>query len=374
MPGTAVRIHAGTYAGGAFATATQGSATAPIWIGGMPGEARPVIEGGSDAMHLVRPRYVVIHDLEIRNQTANGLNVDDGSEYANQDAARYVVFRNLFIHDIGSGGNQDCLKLSGLNDYRVLDSRFARCGGGGSGSAVDHVGCHRGLLARNQLEDLQGNGIQSKGGSEDIEIRWNRITNGGERGVNMGGSTGTEFFRPPLTSGSNFEARNIRAIANVFVGSTVPIAFVGCVDCLAANNTIVDPDNWVVRILQETVTDASHTFLPAQNGRFVNNVIYFSRAALSTYVNVGANTQANTFVFRNNVWYAHDNPGQSTPSGLPAAETGGVYGQNPALMMPKYSISASSPAAGAGIRVTEVSGDFDGRCYLDPPSAGAFER
>ena len=183
----------------------------------MPGEARPVIEGGADAMHLVRPRYVVIHDLEIRNQTANGLNVDDGSEYANPDAARYLVFRNLYIHDIGSGGNQDCLKLSGLNDYFVLDSRFARCGGGGSGSAVDHVGCHRGLLARNLLEDLQGNGIQSKGGSEDIEIRWNRVNNGGQRGVNLGGSTGTEFFRPPLTAGSNFEARNIRAIANVFV-------------------------------------------------------------------------------------------------------------------------------------------------------------
>ena len=373
-PGTAVRIHAGTYAGGAFVTATQGMATAPIWIGGMPGEARPVIEGGADAMHLVRPRYLVIHDLEIRNQTANGLNVDDGSQYANQDAARYVVFRNLFIHDIGSGGNQDCLKLSGLNDYRVLDSRFARCGGGGSGSAVDHVGCHRGLLARNLLEDLQGNGIQSKGGSEDIEIRWNRINNGGERAVNMGGSTGTEFFRPPLTNGSNFEARNIRAIANVFVGSTVPIAFVGCVDCLAANNTIVDPDNWIVRILQETVSDASYTFLPAQNGRFVNNIVYFSRAALSTYVNVGPNTQANTFVFRNNVWFAHDNAGQSTPTGLPSAETGGIYGQNPALVTPAYSIPSSSPAAGVGIRLTEVTGDYNGRCYLDPPSAGAFER
>jgi hypothetical protein len=371
--GTAVRIHPGTYGGGAFVNGLQGSATAPIWIGGAPGEARPVIEGGADAMHLVRPRYVVLHDLEVRNQTANGINVDDGSQYANADAARYVVFRNLFIHDIGSGGNQDCLKLSGLNDYFVLDSRFERCGGGGSGSAVDHVGCHRGVLARNVLADLQGNGFQCKGGSDDIEIRQNRITSGGERAVNMGGSTGFEFFRPPLAATGNFEARNIRVIANVFVGATVPFAFVGCVDCLAANNTIVDPENWLIRILQETTSTGGNAFLPARNGRVVNNVFYFSRAGISTYVNVGANTDAASFVFRNNVWYAHDTPAQSQPS-LPAAETGGVYGQNPGLDSTTYRIQASSPAAGAGVAVAEVRGDFDGRCYLDPPSAGAFER
>ena len=280
-PGTAVRIRPGTYAGGAFVSGLAGSATAPIWIGGVPGQARPVIEGGADAMHLVRPRYLVIHDLEVRATTANGINVDDGAQYADPDAARFVVFRDLFIHDVGSGGNQDCLKLSGLNDYVVVDSRFERCGGGGSGSAVDQVGCHHGLLARNVLADLTGNGIQCKGGSDDVEIRWNRLTNAGERAVNMGGSTGIEFFRPPLsTTAPNFEARNIRVIANVLVGSTSPLAFVGCVDCLAANNTIVDPTRWIVRVLQETVTTATHMFLPARGGQMVNNLVYFSRASL----------------------------------------------------------------------------------------------
>jgi hypothetical protein len=376
-PGTAVRIRPGTYAGGAFVSGMAGSATAPIWIGGVPGQARPVIEGGADAMHLVRPRYLVIHDLEVRATTANGINVDDGEQYADPDAARFVVFRDLFIHDVGSGGNQDCLKLSGLNDYLVVDSRFERCGGGGSGSAVDQVGCHRGVLARNVLADLAGNGIQCKGGSDDVEIRWNRLTNAGERAVNMGGSTGVEFFRPPLsTSTPNFEARNIRVIANVVVGSTSPLAFVGCVDCLAANNTIVDPTRWIVRVLQETVTTSTHMFLPAQGGQMVNNLVYFSHASLSTHVNVGANTQAATFTFRNNLWYAHDMPAQSMPS-LPAAETAGIYGQDPRLVAPAsgdYALMAGSPAAGAGTRLANVAGDAGGRCYLDPPSLGAFER
>jgi hypothetical protein len=91
-------------------------------------------------------------------------------------------------------------------------------------------------------------------------------------------------------------------------------------------------------------------------------------------VNVGANTQANSFVFQNNVWYAHDTPAQSTPTDLPAAESGGVYAQDPGLVAPNHSILGTSPAAGAGVRVTQVTGDYNGRCYLDPPSAGAFER
>jgi hypothetical protein len=378
MPGTAVRIRPGTYAADMFFSGLTGSSGAPIWIGGVPGGTKPVVAGGSQAFHFVRPRYVVVHDLEIRGASANGINTDDNSQYANADAARYVVYRNLFIHDIGSGGNQDCLKLSGLNDFWVLDSDFQRCGGSGSGSGVDHVGCHHGVIARNSFSDLQGNGVQCKGGSEDIEVRQCRFTNAGERAVNMGGSTGAEFFRPPLaTTAPNFEARNIRVIANTISGSTSPIAFVGCVDCLAMNNTIVNPTRWIIRILQETVTGGGYTFLPAENGRFINNLVYFARGTISTYVNVGGNTNAPSFVFGNNLWYAHDMPGSSRPTDLPSTEMGAVVGVDPLLANPAagdYSLRAMSPATAAGRVATEVRADVTGRCYANPPSIGAYER
>jgi hypothetical protein len=378
MPGTAVRIRPGTHVADGFLRNVTGTSAAPIWIGGVPGSARPVIAGGGQAFHLVRARYVIVHDLEVRGASSNGINADDDSQYANADAARYIVFRNLFIHDIGAGGNQDCLKLSGLNDYWVLDSEFQRCGGGGSGSAIDHVGCHRGVIARNVFSDLQGNGVQCKGGSDDIEIGRNRFSNAGERSVNLGGSTGFEFFRPPLsTTAPNFEARNIRVIANDITGSTVPLAFVGCVDCAALNNTLVNPSNWILRILQETVTGAGFTFLPAQDGRFLNNLVYFSRSDLSTYVNVGPNTQAATFQFANNLWYAHDTPASSRPTDLPSAETNGIVGSDPQLTgaaTGDYTIAGASPAAGAGQRAPEVRADLAGRCYTDPPSIGAHER
>lgn len=372
-PGTSVVVHAGTYAGGDYIADLAGSAGAPIWIGGAAGEARPVISGGGNALHLVRARYVIIHDLEVMGQSANGINCDDGGDYGNGLATHDVIFRNLFIHDVGSGGNQDCLKLSGLNDYYVLDSEFTVCGGGGSGSGVDHVGCHGGLIARNHFHDLGGNAVQSKGGSEDIEIRWNRIINAGERGLNMGGSTDFEFFRPPVPDmAAPFEARDIRAVANLFEGAVTPLAFVGCVECLAANNTIVNPTNWLLRILQETTNISGYDFTPASDCTFINNLVYFDRSDLSTYVNIGGGTSANTFIFTTNLWYAHDNPGASEPTNLPVTETGGIYEQDPAFSS-GWQIDSSSPAAGAGTSVTGVVGDMLGNCYASPPSIGAYE-
>jgi len=260
--GTAIAVHAGTYAGGIWLEALRGTETAPIWIGGVDGEARPVIEGASEGMHVANLAWVVLHDLEIRGASANGLNVDDGGDYADPQAAHQVVFQRLFIHDIGSAGNQDCLKLSGVSDYAVLDSEFAACGDGGS--AIDHVGCHRGIIARNRFRDVGSNAVQTKGGSENIEIRANHIVNGGDRALNLGGSTGFEYFRPPLsTTSPNVEARSISAVANLIEGSMAAVAFVGCVDCVAANNTIVDPSRWVVRVLQETTSSGEYDFLPA---------------------------------------------------------------------------------------------------------------
>jgi hypothetical protein len=378
-PGTAVVVHEGTYAGGGFIADLAGTADAPIWLGGAAGEARPIIEGGGQAFQLSRARYLIVHDLEVRAATDNGINADDGGDFANPDAARFIVFRNLWIHDIGAGGNQDCLKLSGLNDYWVLDSEFANCGGGSSGSAIDHVGCHAGLIHGNHFHDLveAGNAVQCKGGAADIEIRANRFENAGERGVNMGGSTDFDFFRPPLSMAEpNAEARDIRVIANLFVGGVTPFAFVGCVDCLAAHNTIVDPQNWVFRILQEAVSTAEYEFLPASNGRFIGNIVYFD-GAVGVAVNVGPDTDPDSFTIAGNLWYRHDDPGQSDPpGGLPVVEQGGFVGLDPGFVDPAngdFHIGAASPAAGAGMPVAELTSDLDDVCYAMPPSLGAYE-
>ncbi len=375
-PGTAVRIHSGTYAPDQYISDLAGTADAPIWIGGAPDETPPVISGGGEALHFSRARYLVVHDLEVVGATANGINIDDGGAVDDPEATRFVVFKNLEIHQIGEGGNQDCLKMSGVNDYWVLDSEFYQCGAGGS--AIDHVGCHHGLIAGNHFHDNGGNAVQCKGGSEDIEIRANRMVESGQRAVNMGGSTGFEFFRPPLQMGMpNAEARTIRVIANTIVGGETPLAFVGCVDCAALNNTIVRPHNWLFRILQETVTTAEYEFLPASNGLFANNVIVFDRGDISTHVNIGGDTAPDTFTFTTNLWFAADDAAQSDPSGdLPTPETGAIVGVDPQLVDlagGDYHLTPGSPAAASGTAFAALSADLDFVCYHDPPSRGAFE-
>jgi len=372
VPGTAIRVHAGEYAGGVYLSDLAGTVTAPIWIGGAPGEGRPVIDGGGEGIHLTRAKYVVVHDLEVRNAANNGINADDGGDVADPLATHHLTFRGLNIHHIGGTGNQDCLKLSGLDDYTVALSLFSNCGGGTSGSGVDHVGCHNGLIARNTFTDMAGNAIQSKGGSENIEIRWNRFTDSGQRGLNLGGSTGGQYFRPPLSpTQPNAEARDLVVVANVFEGSYAALAYVGCVGCVVANNTIVDPENWILRILQETTTSLPYTFEECRDGIFVNNVVVFDRNALSTYLNIGANTAPETFSFASNLWYDWNNPALSEP-GLPVTETNGMYGEDP-LFEAGYRIGPASPAAETGESTSWTWGDADGVCYKSPPSRGAFE-
>lgn len=373
-PGDAVRMLPGVYPASGSFSGLIGTSNAPIWIGGVAGLEQPIIRGGSLAFQFSKVRYLVLENLIVEGATANGINCDDGSDYANENATRFLIFRNLTIRDIGTGGNQDGLKLSGVNDYWVMDCTFLRGSAGGSG--IDHVGCHRGRIVGCSFTDMGGNAIQCKGGSEDIEIRGNRFSNAGGRAINIGGSTGFEFFRPPLSRTTpNTEARNIRVLANVFVGSEAPLAFVGVVGAVAANNTLIEPTKWVARILQETVSGNGYTFLPCASNRFVNNIISFRRSQVSTHINVGGNTSPTTFTFENNLWYAADAPAQSRPS-LPVAERNGFYGLDPRFRAPAtrdYSIPTNSPAVGRGASLAFLKADLAQNCYAKAPSLGAFE-
>ena len=240
------------------------------------------------------------------------------------------------------------------------------------------VGVHRTVVALSLFEDMSGNAVQMKGGSADVVILRNTVKGGGARAFNLGGSTGQPFFRPPLEPAApNAEARRIRVHANIIEGGETPFAFVGCVDCIVANNTIIEPANWLMRILQETRSDDDFEFEPARDGRVINNIFVFRRDQIRTYVNIGAGTAPETFNFSNNLWYASDDPARSAPD-LPVTETGGLTGLDPALRADR-SIGPESPAAGAGLSHSppalplEARSDRSGACFLDPPSIGAFE-
>ncbi len=372
MPGTRILLRAGTYTGSAFLSNLRGTATQPIAI---VGEGTVVLDAMrmGEALHISDPTWLVLENFTIRNSTINGLNIDDGGSAATP--AHHVIMRRLRFDAVGSGGNNDCIKLSGLDQFQVLETDIASCN---AGDAIDMVGCHDGFIARNRFHDTTGSGgVQAKGGSARVTIHGNIFENVRGRAINAGGSTGLEFFRP---IDAPHEAAQLRVTSNVFIrpgaNSGAAIAYVGCDACVFANNTVIEPQTWVVRILQETTAPR---FVPSRNGLFVNNIVLFNRAALRTFINVGGNTAPATFVFGNNLWHSLDVPTFAGPvvSDEIPAEMGTIFQRDPMFAnraMQDFHINASSPAARAGRSVPGgVLGDYDGRCQGAPPSIGAFE-
>jgi hypothetical protein len=375
-PGTRIQLLPGTHESDQFVANLRGTEAEPIWISGMSGA---VISGGAQALQLQRPAYVVLELFEVANTTANGINIDDGGDFDNTTAGHHVVLHNISIHDVGSaGGNNDCLKVSGINNLYVRYSMFQNCGGGGSG--IDHVGVHGSLIESNVFDGRMGNAVQSKGGSTDHDLMFNHARITGTRVFNMGGSTDLTLFRPSLsTSAPNAEARRIRAYDNIVWGLTAqatPFALVGCVDCIVAHNVVRGAYRWHLRILQETATDSDpYTFEPARDGMIANNAFEFSAATLATAVNVGGDTEPSTFQFRNNAWLAMDNPSQSMPTGLPTPEMGGVVGESVELIWneddlhsPAIYCNSSNPLAGMGFDLP--IGYHGGSCPDSPSSIG----
>jgi Right handed beta helix region len=363
--GTRVNVEAGTYPSiGSFGGLT-GTATDPIAIVGSGGVI--VDANGAMGLGLQDAAYVVIEGLTIQNAVPHGFNIDDAGTF--DTPAHHVVIRNVTFRDIGSGGNNDCLKLSGLDDFFVLGSSFSQCN---QGEAIDMVGCHRGFISGNHFFDIIGNAVQTKGGSSDVTIHGNRFEDVAQRAVNAGGSTGLEYIRP---QSATHEGARIQIVANTFrrTGST-PVAFVGCDACVFANNTIVDPTGYVVRILEENLERG-----PGADGFFGNNIVVFSSSLLNGYswVNIGAGTLPETFTFANNLWFDLDGSSFDAPDiEGPITETASVIQQDPLfvdLASDDFHLEQGSPAQGAGTAVPRgVLADLDGALYPDPPDLGAF--
>lgn len=346
VPGTTIAIKPGTYAGGLSFRELHGTAESPITIRAAAPARPPVFRGGAYAIHLVAPRHVRLRHLVSIGATQNGLNIDDGGR--RQQPAVGVVVDHVRVADVGPQGNRDGLKMSGVDDFRVQDCSFARWGD--SGSAIDLVGCHDGVIERCRFEHRSGiaaNGIQTKGGSASITIRKNLLIDAGSRALNLGGSTGRAYFRPPA---ANYEARDITVIDNRIVGSDAAIAFVGVDGAEVRQNTIIEPKRWVLRILQET---RDPDFIPCRNGRFRRNLIVYQEDELRSVVNVSSGTEVQSFRFAENYWHARgsDLPGRLPR--LPQPEIDGVAGPNPEFLDPEqddFSLPNDSPAQDYGAR------------------------
>jgi hypothetical protein len=348
-PGTTIRIAPGAYQGGLAARGLRGEPGSPITLRAADPQRPPVFRGGSTGIHLSDVTYFELHDMIVERATGNGINIDDGG--STDSPSRHVVLRGLVVRDVGPKGNRDGVKLSGVDDFRVEGCTVERWGDRGSG--IDMVGCHRGEIVDCIFRhgDRQGdNGVQAKGGSADLTIRRCRFEHAGQRGVNLGGGTGLDYFRPRP---QGYEAKGITVEDCTFIGSMTPVAFVGVDGATVRHNTIYRPGRWGLRILQE---NNGPGFMPCRNGIFTDNLIAFRSDEMATPVNVGPGTAPETFTLARNAWYCLDAPERSRPR-LPIPEADGVYGVDPGFRDAEggdLRTRPDGPALQAGVRAEGV--------------------
>lgn len=364
QPGDAILIHNGTYTQRENISNLNGEEENPIIIYAEE-EGKVIYTGQSEAWHLSSCSHLFIAGFVFEKQTSNGVNIDDSGNF--DQSTHHITIQNCTFKDMDASGNNDMLKLSGLDDFIIENCIFLNGAAGGSG--IDMVGCHRGKIVKNSYNNMGSNCIQAKGGSQFITITQNNFKDGGMRTLNLGGSTGLEYFRP---QDATFEAADIDVHSNVFNGSWSPIAFVGSVRVKVVNNTFYKPTNWVFRILQETVD--TNRFLPCGYNEFSNNIIYFGNT-INRVVNIGPNTNPNSFTISNNLWFNYQDDTFSDPN-LPVEESNSIIQQDPKFIdvdNHNFELRNDSPALASGKISTAPELDFQDKYFKDKCSLGAFQ-
>lgn len=313
QPGSTLKIAPGEYRGGQSVRGVEG-----LTIEAADPEHPPTFQGGGNAWHFSACSKLTVRNIVCVGQTGNGINIDDGGR---EESTAYVTLENLSIKEVGPKGNHDGIKLSGIDHVTISKCQITGWGGQG----IDMVGCHHGVIKQCRFEGQPGfsasAGVQTKGGSSDILIEDCDFKDAGERPLNIGGSTGLDYFRPKH---ARYEAARIVARGNRIEGALCAVAFVGVDGAQFTGNTILYPKKWVFRILQET---GGERFTPCRNVKIENNRIAFRRADVQVECNVGGGTEATSFEFRGNHWFAADRPDRSQPR-LPVAEIDGHYGDD----------------------------------------------
>lgn len=337
--GRTVLLAPGRYRGGVF-PGVRGEPGRPVVVAGQDPNRPPEVV----SLQFQDPVDLEVRDLVLNGPAGNAINIDDGG--TRETPARRITLRNLRISGVeGSGANG--IKMAGVDGFRIENCTIEGYGGCG----IDFVGCHRGFVVGGRIGPGKGVGVQAKGASSEIVIRQVRFRDYGERGVNLGGSTGPSFFRPRLESvpaGQRVEAKILTVEGSTFIGGTAPFAFVGVDGAVVRFNTVFVPNRWGLRILQET---GSPDFVSSRRGRVEDNLFVFrSDRWFEGGVNIGRGTAPATFTFARNFWFCLDQPDRSQPR-LPTPEVGGVYGIDPKLNDPgagDFGVSPGSPAARVG--------------------------
>ncbi len=164
QPGDQLLFHRGQRFHGELLFQSGGSRNAPVVIGAYGVGERPILEGGSSGIAIVRHSHGIIRDLVIRDVSGSGIFLDWANDWTIQNVevsgtndtgivswhGDGIVLRDSFIHDTrgddgvkiygargitierntvmrNHGARADNIHIDG-SDYRIVDNRLSQAG------------------------------------------------------------------------------------------------------------------------------------------------------------------------------------------------------------------------------------------------------
>ena len=187
--------------------------------------------------------------------------------------------------------HKDILKIAHLTDITIRGNKFIRVGNGAKDRPLDVVNADRFIVENNYFENCNFGCIQIKGGSESILVTRNFLNGGGQRGIQIGGST---CWNAEKNEGCWGQRIDLSVVRPDDVGSEA-------IDSEVSHNIVIDPvacfalstqrqsyvhhntcyfsrrhgGMFFFRILQETEPQTAPLLLPNQDIRIENNLFLY---------------------------------------------------------------------------------------------------
>ncbi len=407
-PGDAIYVHEGEYLNepspGGYPM--YGAPGQYVYLMGAPGESKPVFSGSATASFVSMtggenpPHHFVLKDLIYRKAEptvgSHCINIYGANQYS-PNVHNVIVDGCEFYQQ---ARYSEMIKMAGVDSFVIKNCIMNASNASVIGMAG--VGCHDGEVYNCRVDSCLQSGIQFKGGSSEIVIRNNVVNMAYFTGINCGGDSDTEVFRPPLNEMEEpaYEARGIHVYSNLIIDVAAPIAFDTARNCKAYNNLIVVTD----KTRSPSGLESTYGLLwvrhsghydcpsPSRDNLLANNIFYF-REKEPYYPNVfwqlsvgDEGDYSDTHEFYNNLWYCFEDSTKSWASWNMDGQVdypivrNNVFSRDPMIQTdPDTGLPVAINSVilgGRGVPVSPPDGfeyrDFFGEEYSYPPPIGPF--
>ncbi|GEM_PF-698100 len=368
--GDTVMVHTGTYDKYQYFAGLKGNAKDWIVITKAPNE-NVEIGGG---WQFTSAEYIKVQNLKFKGNAKynNTLLHFDHAGDCNK-LSNYINIDSCEFLDVSAGNT---FKLGGVSNFLVSNCKFVNNTSGFAGIALNES--RSGVITNCYFENIQTKGIQFKLGTMDVLVQSCYFKNAGidDSALKIGESGGKEFYCPDA---KDWHAKNIKIYSNIFVGGKTPFSIGLAINSEIYNNTIVSPQNFVLRLLSDEAEYEN------KNNKLINNVFYLDKTIYFNGSSGAANLFFSTIFIQNNLFYASHKPTWTGPDpnggDYDAEEIKGVQFINNKIANPlftdlpkaNYKLLANSPALKSGLKLIEPTKDYFGKPFKAERTIGAIE-